>query len=110
MTGVSQAMQIAGSLPVLSGFVLSQSGVVQPRAISYLMLNVSGSGALAVDAAIERQWGFLLLEGVWALVSASAWGRCCIAGHGPRPAEFSSPLRSLWTPEAGCQMGCSRSR
>ena len=28
-----------------------------------------GSGILAVLAWIDRQWGFLLLEGVWAVVS-----------------------------------------
>jgi hypothetical protein len=28
-----------------------------------------GSGVLAVDAVVERQWGFLLLLGVWAIVS-----------------------------------------
>jgi hypothetical protein len=30
---------------------------------------VIGSGVLAVDAVVEAQWGFLLLEGVWAIVS-----------------------------------------
>jgi len=33
------------------------------------VLNLVGSGTLAVQAAVTSQWGFLLLEGVWAIVS-----------------------------------------
>jgi hypothetical protein len=33
------------------------------------VLNFVGSAILAVLAWIDRQWGFLLLEGVWAIVS-----------------------------------------
>lgn len=39
---------------------------------AYLSVNFVGSGILAIDAVLGRQLGFLLLEGVWALVSA--WG------------------------------------
>lgn len=63
-------VQIGGSLLVLAGFALSQWGVLNPRSITYLVLNLAGSAALAVDAAFGEQWGFLLLEGVWAIVSA----------------------------------------
>jgi hypothetical protein len=33
------------------------------------VLNLVGSGILAVIAIIERQWGFLVLEGSWAPLS-----------------------------------------
>ena len=44
-----QLIQVAGSLLILAGFAAAQAG------------------RLSIDSG--RQWGFLLLEGVWAVVS-----------------------------------------
>jgi len=69
---LEQIVQIIGALFVLAGFAGSQSGRLSPHGYPYLLANLLGSGILAVLALIERQWGFLLLEGVWALFSL--WG------------------------------------
>jgi hypothetical protein len=69
---VGTTVQIAGALAILAAFVLAQAGVLDQRSQRYLVLNLAGSAVLAVDAYLGRQWGFLLLEGVWAVVSA--WG------------------------------------
>lgn len=66
---VSQIIQVVGSLLVLSGFALAQWGVLDQKSLRYLMVNTLGSGTLAINATYESQWGFLLLEGVWAIVS-----------------------------------------
>lgn len=65
-------LQIAGALLVLAAFGLVQLRRLQPRSRVYLILNVIGAGALAIVAAVEHQWGFLLLESVWTAVAAVA--------------------------------------
>ncbi len=54
---------------MLAGFTLAQLGRMDPQSIPYLVVNLVGSAILAALALHEHQWGFLLLEGVWALVS-----------------------------------------
>jgi hypothetical protein len=67
---VAQVIQVVGSLLVLLAFVGSQRGTLTTTSRVYLVLNFVGSGILATLAAIDLQYGFLLLEGVWAIVSA----------------------------------------
>lgn len=67
---MSQIIQVIGSLFILSGFALAQWGVLDQKSRWYLFVNLIGSAVLAVNAYYEQQWGFLLLEGVWAIVSA----------------------------------------
>lgn len=69
---MEQLVQIVGALLVLVGFTLAQLGRLDHHSGAYLIVNLVGSAMLAVDAVIGRQYGFLVLEGVWALVSA--WG------------------------------------
>ena len=65
-------VQVVGALLVLTGFALAQARLLSPQARAYLVLNAAGATVLAGEAFIERQWGFLLLEGVWATISI--WG------------------------------------
>jgi hypothetical protein len=79
---VDQVAQIVGALLVLAGFVGAQAGRLDPHSLWYLALNLVGAGVLSVVAAIDSDWGFLLLEGVWCLVSAWSLARV-LAGHRP---------------------------
>lgn len=67
---MGQAVQLVGALLVLAGFALAQAGRIDATSRSYLLLNLVGSAALAVEAYAGSQWGFLLLEAAWAVVSA----------------------------------------
>ena len=68
-------VQLAGSLLILVPFLLVQLKRMTTTGRWYASLNLIGSAVLAVDAGLGRQWGFLLLEGVWAIVSLLALAR-----------------------------------
>ncbi len=69
---MQQVLQIVGAILILSAFVLAQLQRLDQHSYLYLCLNALGSAILAWLALDGHQWGFLLLEGVWSLVSA--WG------------------------------------
>lgn len=70
-----QIVSVVGSLLILSAYTANQAGRLPTQRVAYSVLNVLGAGILAVVAVLEEQWGFLLLEGVWTLVSLVALAR-----------------------------------
>ncbi len=64
-----QAVSVVGALAVLLAFAANQLGKVDLDNLPYQLANLVGSAILTVVAVVEVQLGFILLEGVWALVS-----------------------------------------
>ena len=69
---MEQALQLVGALLILTAFIGTQADRLTASSTTYLVLNLIGSLVLAVVAALDVDLGFLLLETVWAIVSA--WG------------------------------------
>jgi hypothetical protein len=67
---MDQLIQIVGALLILVAFGAVQFNRMSPDSRLYLTLNLAGSIILAVLALSASQWGFVLLESVWAIVSA----------------------------------------
>jgi hypothetical protein len=71
-----QVVSVLGALAILAAYAANQLRLIGPSNLSYSAMNLVGSAVLTVIAVIEVQWGFILLEGVWAIVSL--WGMITI--------------------------------
>lgn len=79
---MDQVIQIVGALLILAAFTAVQLERMRPDSRLYLALNLGGSAILAVLAVAAQQWGFVLLEGVWAVVSAWGLGKALLQTSG----------------------------
>lgn len=67
-----QLLSLAGAVLILGAFAAQQSGRMKSETVPYQALNFAGGLCLCVAAVAALQYGFILLEGSWTVLSA--WG------------------------------------
>lgn len=62
-------LEFVGALGILVPFALFQLGRMSQHGFVYLVANAVGATVLTVVAYLGDQWGFVILQGVWALAA-----------------------------------------
>jgi hypothetical protein len=69
---MEQIVSVVGALLVLAAYAGHQLGRLDRGHRAYHWMNLVGALILTVVAYRAQQWGFVLLEGVWTVVSVPA--------------------------------------
>jgi hypothetical protein len=70
-----QAISICGAILILSAFASHQMKRLHAETVTYQLMNLAGGACLTVVAVASVQYGFILLEGTWTLMSAAGLWR-----------------------------------
>jgi hypothetical protein len=70
MLDAFQFVQVAGAAAILAGFAMLQLHRQTSDSYAYILLNLAGGVLLLISAVAEAQWGFIVLEAAWTVLSA----------------------------------------
>lgn len=70
-----QTLSLFAALLILIPFAMTQLSRMTTGSAMYLTMNLIGSAVLTAIAVAGRQYGFILLEGVWAVMSTFGLAR-----------------------------------
>ncbi len=65
-----QILSLIGAALLLGAYALQTATTEGAYKRTYLTMNLFGSAALTVTAVVNNQIGFIILEGIWAVISA----------------------------------------
>jgi len=67
---IYQVISLIGAVLILSAFAAAQMRRLKHESVAYQALNFAGGVCLCIAAVAALQYGFILLEGSWAILSA----------------------------------------
>jgi NADH:ubiquinone oxidoreductase subunit 6 (subunit J) len=67
---VYQLISLIGAILILFAFAAVQMRRMESHSVSYQSLNLAGGVCLCIAAVAALQYGFILLEGSWTVLSA----------------------------------------
>ncbi len=73
-----QGLSLVGAFLILLAYALQTLAPDKSTPQIYQTLNLFGALGLTITAVVNRQFGFIILEGAWALISAFSLGRLLI--------------------------------
>lgn len=85
-----QVISFVGALLILGAYFSYQRGWLGREHRLYSLMNFAGGALLAWVAIVDQRWGFVLLEGTWALLSIPA----LIKPPKPPPFAHASAVRA----------------
>lgn len=74
-TKVEDALGWLATLLMISAYVLSLSKLMSPQSVAYILMNLVGGAGLAYIAFRYKNYQLVVVNGVWAIVSAIAFVR-----------------------------------
>ena len=66
---IHQLLSVAGAFLILAAYAANQRGRLGPTDRGYNLMNLAGSLLLLWVAVVDWRWGFMVLEGAWAVLS-----------------------------------------
>jgi NADH:ubiquinone oxidoreductase subunit 6 (subunit J) len=69
VTVIFQIISIAGAVLILTAFGANQLDRMKRETIAYQLLNFIGGVCLCITAVHTMQYGFIMLEGTWSVLS-----------------------------------------
>jgi hypothetical protein len=72
---MGQAVQLVGAMLIVAAYLAYTQGRLRLDSVQFLGMNMVGALILTIVAAVDRLYGFFILELVWAWVSGRGFRR-----------------------------------